>query len=505
MPSLDRQGVGDAVGGVDGARPARIPDLLRAVFALRYWLIALLIYAVVFRHLQNIDPAQPTHLRVAKHAWFSGLGAFGFVLLNLPARRRVRERLGMFAAWALSLGFLVMMSRHVIVSHANHERWLQVIHWLAVASLVAAASTLPLWLAGRTRACIAVCMGAIALLILARACVLLASTRPWIDVFTLAKEASAALWRGENPYAADYSNLYQGTGLDLGYSPGYNYFPAMLFANALSAKLFGDVRACYVLAEALAALLFVRAARAFGWSWSVAWMLSLAFCANSLSFQLVEKWNDSLALAAVLATFVLLAEERWFWSGVAFGLGCAAKQYVPLAALPLLLWVWRVDGFVAARRCVVGTAASFLVVCLPFLLNQPDWFLHRALFHFANTPFRGDSMSVLNGLRIWLDFPETSAVIRVSPFVGLIVGFGGALWIVARCGRPAAEGGRGHALQRLLTALLLVWAAFFHSIKQSHLNYHYFYFSLACLLLFGMVEPAAGRAPAGAAAPAAPV
>jgi hypothetical protein len=229
------------------------------------------------------------------------------------------------------------------------------------------------------------------------------------------------------------------------------------------------------------------------------------FCANSLSFQLIEKWNDSIALAAVLATFVLLAEKRWLASGIAFGLGCAAKQYVPLAALPLVVWVWRVDGFAAVRRCVLGTAASFLLVCLPFLLNQPDWFLHRALFHFANTPFRGDSMSVLNGLRIWLGFPETSAVIHVSPFVGLIVGFGGGLWIVARCGGPAAEGGRSYALQRLLTALLLVWAAFFHSIKQSHLNYHYFYFSLACLLLFGMVQPAAGRAQVSATGPATPV
>lgn len=491
MPSLDREGVGDAVVDVDAARSARFPGLVRALYELRWWLLALLIYAVVFRHLENIDPAQPTKLRFAKHAWFSGLGAFAIAALNLPARRMIAERSGMIAAWSLSLAFLFMMSRNVVVSHVDHARWMTVIHWLAVAALGVAASLLPLWLSGRTRICVALTAVAIGLLLVARACVPLASTNPWIDVFTLANEASAALWRGENPYAADYSNLYEGTGLDLGYSPGYNYFPAMLFTNALSYRIFGDVRFAYVVCEALAALLFARGARAFGWSLPVACMVSLLFCANSLSFQMIEKWNDPLALGLVLATFVLLAERRWFWSGIAFGLGCASKQYVPLAALPLALWVWRVDGFAALRSCMLGTAASFLAVCAPFLLHKPDWFLHRALFHFANTPFRGDSMSILNGLRILLHFGKDSILIRIAPFLGLLFGFGSALWIVGRCGRAAADGGgRGHALQRLLTALLFVWAAFFHSIKQSHLNYHYFYLCLACLLLFGMVQPA---------------
>ncbi|HKP57284.1 MAG TPA: hypothetical protein VJV78_11220 [Polyangiales bacterium] len=462
----------------------------RAAFALRWWVLALLIYCVVMRHLQNIDPAQPTKLRFAKHAWFSGIGAVSLAALAQFARRTISDRLAMLTAWLLSLGFLGLMVHHVVVSHVVRGKWMSVIHVLAIAALGCASLAYPLFSAGRLRACVAFLVAAIGALLLARGFVLLASPHPWIDVFTLAKEAAAAFWRGENPYAADYGNLYQGTGLDLGYSPGYNYFPAMLIVNSLSAGLLYDVRTAYVLAEGLCALFLMRNARALGWSQTTAWAIALVWCANSLSFQIVEKWNDSLPLAAMFATLAMLAERRFVWAGVAFGLGCATKQYVPLAALPLLVWLWKSEPFLQVKRFVLASGAAFLLVCAPFLLNQPDWFLHRALFHFANTPFRGDSMSIINGLKMWLGFPAESRVIAISPFVGLGLGMTCALLVVwqARRQPAAASGERAAEMHRLLSALLIVWAAFFHSIKQSHLNYHYFYFSLCSLLLFSMVQ-----------------
>jgi uncharacterized membrane protein len=245
----------------------------------------------------------------------------------------------------------------------------------------------------------------------------------------------------------------------------------------------------------------MRTARALGWSQTTAWAIALVWCANSLSFQIVEKWNDSLPLAALFATLAMLAERRFVWAGVAFGLGCATKQYVPLAALPVLVWVWKTEPVDQWKRFVLSSGAAFLAVCAPFLLNQPDWFLHRALFHFANTPFRGDSMSIINGLKMWLGFPAESSVIAISPFVGLGVGMTCGLSLVWQARRlpAAASGERAAELHRLLTALLIVWASFFHSIKQSHLNYHYFYFSLASLLLFSMVQRKASE-PAGRAA-----
>ena len=466
---------------------------VRTVVALRWWILAILVYLVVFRHLQNIDPAQPTKLRFAKHAWFSGIGAVSLAALSVARRREVSERLAIVTAWILSLVFLGLMVNHVVVSHVERAKWMTAIHVLSIAALLSSASAYPLWTAGRARMCTAAVVAAIGALILARGLVLLASPHPWIDVYTLAKEAAAAFWRGENPYAAPYSNMYAGTGLDLGYSPGYNYFPAMLIVNALSARLLFDVRAAYVVAEGLCALFVMRSARAFGWSQPVAWMIALLWCANSLSFQIVEKWNDSLPLLAIVATLAMLAERRFIWAGVAFGLGCATKQYVPLASIPILVWLWNTEAFANVKRFVLASGAAFGAVCAPYLLNEPDWFLHRALFHFANTPFRGDSMSILNGLRIWLGFADDSRVIGISPFVGIGLGMLAALLRVSRksprervAGIDGAD--RSAELHRLISALLMVWAGFFHSIKQSHLNYHYFYFSLCALLLFSMVH-----------------
>jgi hypothetical protein len=489
MPPPDRDNVGEAAVRGDTAGESRLVASARAAFALRWWLLALLVYVVVMRHLQNIDPAQPTKLRFAKHAWFSGIGAVSLAALALTSRRAISDRLAMLTAWLVSMGFLGLMLHHVVVSHVVRSKWMSVIHALAIVAALLAACAYPLFSAERRRACVAVLIAAIGTLVLARGFVLLASPHPWIDVYTLAKEAAAALWRGENPYAADYGNLYQGTGLDLGYSPGYNYFPAMLIVNSLSARLLFDVRTAYVLAEGLCALFLMRNARALGWSQTTAWTIALLWAANSLSFQIVEKWNDSLPLAAMFATLAMLAERRFVWAGVAFGLGCATKQYIPLAALPILVWAWKTEPLPNVKRFVFASGAAFLVVCAPFLLNQPDWFLHRALFHFANTPFRGDSMSILNGLKIWLGFPNESRVISISPFVGLGLGMAGALALVWQ-GRPQSATGADRAadMHRLITALLIVWAGFFHSIKQSHLNYHYFYFSLCSLLLFSMVQ-----------------
>jgi hypothetical protein len=104
-------------------------------------------------------------------------------------------------------------------------------------------------------------------------------------------------------------------------------------------------------------------------------------------------------------------------------------------------------------------------------------------------------MSIINGLKMWLGFPAESRVISVSPFVGLGLGMAGALALVwqGRQSLAAASGERAPEMHRLITALLIVWAGFFHSIKQSHLNYHYFYFSLCCLMLFSMTQRKVGE------------
>jgi hypothetical protein len=472
---------------------SKLTPLAAELFELRWWLLALVIYVLAMGHLEGIDPAKPEKMRIVKHSLVSGLGAFALASLGLTRRRYLPEATVIKGIWAATIMMLLLMSKSFVISHIAHPAalvWMRGLIYLAAVSVLVA---YPLSARGYRTAAIGALLTSVGLLLLARTGVLVVSPHPNIDVFTLAKEASRALWRGENPYAADYSNLYAGTKLDLGYSPGYNYFPTMLLTNALSDRMFGDVRAGYVFAEWLTAFFIARLVRGLGWSMLVAVSVTALWCANSLSFQVLEKWNDSIVLAATLGLLAMLAERRWLLAGVAFGLGAASKQYLPLAFLPIAVWLWNVAPPGGLKRFLWGVGLSAGVVCLPFLLNHGDWFLARTLLHFARTPFRDDSISLLNFARIILGFSVDSPLIRVSPYIGLTIGLGIALSIVARS-RPASPDRMTASLDenvhRLLVALLFVWAGFFHFIKQSFLNYYYFLFSLCVLLMITMVRRA---------------
>lgn len=480
------------------AHPSRWRSLAAELFALRAWLFGAVLYFVVMRHLQGIDPARPDRMWIALHSIVSGAGAFCIAALGLLRRREARERLVFGVLWFVTLSFLFLMNKKFVVSHIKRAEAIALMHVLVKVAGVLALAALPAYWFGFRRAAAVALAAAVAILVLDRAGVLIASPSPRIDVFTLAREAAAALWRGENPYAADYSNLYENTELDLGYSPGYNYLPVMLMSNALSAKLFGDVRVFYLGAEALCAFFMLRFARAFSWTWPLAFLFALLWSSNSLSYQIVEKWNDSIVLAGVLGMLAMLAERRWLLAGIAFGLAAASKQYAPLAIVPLGVWFWRLGNAAYTKRFAIGAALGGGLISLPFLINQPQWMFARAVFHFARTPFRGESLSLLNWCRIVVGLGKDSWVIRVSPFVGLAFGLGAACAIALRC---RAEDDHTTNVHRLITALLFVWASFFHSIKQSFLNYHYFFFSVGLLLLVSMLvvrprDPAAASHPA---------
>jgi hypothetical protein len=482
---------------VDQERTTGEPSRAREVLALRGWLVLALVYFLVMSYLQVVNPARPMRMAIPLSGLVSGAGAFGLAALGLMRRREVSARAVFCVLWFLSLALLVVSNWRFVISHVDHHEVVGRIRLLIRICALVLVAVLPLWWLGQSRLAIAALALVACLMLVDRALVLAASTDPRIDVFTLANEASAALWRGENPYAAEYSNLYEATKLDLGYSPGYNYFPAMLVSNALSDKLFGDVRAFYVFAEIACAFFIFRFARAFGWAQPEAWALTVLWCCNTLSFQVVEKWNDSLVLAAILAMFAMLAERRWLLAGAAFGIAAASKQYAPLAIVPLAIWFWRVGSAGSIRRFVSGTALGGGLVSLPFLFNQPTWLLHRTVLHFAGTPFRDESLSLLNWLRSVLGFGFDSWVIRVAPFFGLALGMGAACVITWRCRDPEpldpAPSQRANSvaetqLHRLIVALLFMWAGFFHFIKQSFLNYHYFSLGVSVLLLASLVQ-----------------
>jgi hypothetical protein len=467
----------------------QVGALAREIVALRGWLALAVAWWLVMSHLEIVNPAKPLRMSIPLHSFVSAAGAFGLPLLGLMRRRAVSARAVFTVLWFMCLALLVLANWSFVISHVDHHPIVAQIRGVVRIAALVLLAVIPLAWFGKTRLVIAALALVAGLMFFDRARVLAASTDPRIDVFTLANEAAAAFWRGENPYAAEYSNLYEDTKLDLGYSPGYNYFPAMLVANALSAKLFGDVRTLYVLAEIACAFFIFRFARAFAWELPEAWAITTLFCCNTLSFQVIEKWNDALVLAGVLGMFAMLAERRWVLAGIAFGFAAASKQYVPLAILPLALWLWRAAPPKSFGRVALGAALGGGLVSLPFLVNQPNWLLHRTVLHFAGTPFRDESLSLLNLLRSLLGFGVDSPVIRVAPFVGLAIGLGVSCSIAWRCVRSKDDlNAAGTQLHRLVVALLFLWAGFFQCIKQSFLNYHYFSLGVSVLLLVSLTQ-----------------
>jgi Glycosyltransferase family 87 len=475
---------------VESEETDAVTALVHDVIALRGWLVVAGVWFAVMAYLELVNPARPREMHTLLYGFVSGAGVFALAGLGFMPRREVSPRAVFWVLWCMALGFLMLVNWKIVISHVDHPEWVARMHLSIRLSVLALLAALPAWFFGRQRAAIALLGFVVFAMLLDRTFVLAASTSPRIDVFTLAGEASAALWRGENPYAADYSNLYASTSLDLGYSPGYNYWPAMLMANSLAGKLFGDVRAFFVLSEIAGAFFIYRFARAFDWDQCGAWMLTAMWCCNGFSFQIIEKWNDSLVLAAVLGMLAMLAERRWLLAGVAFGIAAASKQYAPLALPPLAIWFWRSGPTGSMKRFVGGAALGGGLVSLPFLFNQPAWLLHRTVLHFARTPFRDDSLSLLNVIRAALGLGVDSAFVRIAPFFGLAIGLAVACALVWRS-RPYEPSDLEQArvqLQRLVAALLLTWAGFFHFIKQSFLNYHYFSLAVSVLLLVSVAQ-----------------
>src|SRR5262249_13493164 len=163
-----------------------------------------------------------TRMWIAFDSFISGAAAFALPALGLTQRRRLPERLLLAVFWFCSLFFIWTVTKKVVISHVDQREFLTPMRYFIRLAAIATFASFPLWWYRWSRLALGALVVSALSLLAARWFALLVSPEPRVDVVTLAKEAAEALWRGENPYAADYSNLYEGTKLDLGYSPGYN-------------------------------------------------------------------------------------------------------------------------------------------------------------------------------------------------------------------------------------------------------------------------------------------
>jgi len=235
----------------------------------------------------------------------------------------------------------------------------------------------------------------------------------------------------------------------------YGYPPETVYANALSWWAFKDVRSVWLLCDLLGALCIYVVGRRMsgdgrGGRFCELTMLAFLFLPRSL-FVLEQSWTEPLCVATLGGLAVALTRRTHrLWRGILMGLFLSSKQYVVLAALPLL----------RLRRCrlaewVVAAVAGVLLV-IPFAVWNWGALFHDVLGFFLKSEIRPDALSVAGGLkRFGIELPWWA----VTPL--WLGGLGFFTWKMKR------------TLAGMLFSTASIWLFFFLLGKQAFMNYWY--------------------------------
>ena len=294
-----------------------------------------------------------------------------------------------------------------------------------------------------------------------------------VDIFP--RDATAALLRGDNPYAIDFENIY-GRGTPL-YAPevqlgdrldvGYPY-PPLSLAFAAAGEIFaGDHRYAAAVATGVSAVLvaLIRPGAA-----GLGAALLLAFA--PLSFRVVYNgWSEPYA-AVFIAASIHAAVRIPRLTPYAVGPLIAAKQYLG----PILILA--IGTLVAVRRAV-GLTRMFIIpitlaaaTILPFVVWDAGGFVRSVVEFHLLQPLRPEAVS-LPGLLARLDLATVPA------WVGFAVA-AVALVCILRYG-PRTPVGFG-------AGVAFVYLIFFLTSKQAFMNYYF-------LVLVALVAGIAAREP----------
>lgn len=295
--------------------------------------------------------------------------------------------------------------------------------------------------------------------------VLKAAPDPGVDVCVFQRDASAALLRGDNPYAITFPDPYQessafyGPGVSVNGRLRFGYpYPPLSLLLVLPAHLLGDFRYAQLVAMALAGLLLALCHKS-----TAAFVAAALLLFTPRGFFVLEAgWTEPFAVLFLAAcVFAALRAPRLF--PVALGLLLASKQYLVLGLLvvPVLPPRWR------SGRVLLAAAGVAVGVTLPLALWDLWAFMHSAVLLQFRQPFRDDALSYLVPLKQLLGHAPPA-------WLGFIAAAGGAT--LALCKAPRTVAG-------FAAALALVLLAFFAFNKQAFCNYFHLVIGALCCAL----------------------
>lgn len=225
------------------------------------------------------------------------------------------------------------------------------------------------------------------------------SPNPFIDVFTVHKEAIDALLKGGDPYRISFPNLYPPEMARVFYNPealignrvafGYPYPPASLLLVVPGQLLLNDYRYAEL-------ALLVGAAALIGWS-RRGLVAKLAACllltTPRVWFVIEQGWTEPVGIFLLALTVFLLIRQS-IPAGAAAGLMVVTKQYLGFAGLAVIrLAFYRPQRWLWTAVAGVGAAA---LITLPMALDHPNAFVRNVVWLQTLEPFRMDSLSFVS-------------------------------------------------------------------------------------------------------------
>jgi hypothetical protein len=373
---------------------------------------------------------------VSRHAVYNPVGIVILVLsvaglaaaVWCGAARGGPSRAGVLAALAGALVAQVIKPPYMNV---EDRTWaLRAGIYVAMAVTVLAAAVL----LRRSRAVAAAAVGATGVAY----ALVIAGSKPLIDVWPILQGAARGVVEGRNPYELTYSGVPPGQVDDC-----FNYLPGTFLVPLPGRLLAGDVRYAEgaVLLAGVAALVWYAARNRSATATALA---VLAGVLPGSLYDVQQAWNEAIVFGSLAAAAVLVAVKKPWWAAAALAVALCTKQHVVLL---LPLWaLWPAFGLRKAAAAAAGAAA----VTLPWLLADPDRFWHCVVDFFVDLPARDDSLSV------WQLVPGPLRTVLVLALVAVA-------YVVVLRGAPRTPGG-------LLLGCGLVLAAFALANKQSFLN-----------------------------------
>lgn len=306
---------------------------------------------------------------------------------------------------------------------------------------------------------------------------------PPIDVFVWSHEAAQALSHGQNPYTFQFTEM--GTEA-YGYKPLFPYLPGVLIALLPFEIVGADIRYASVLSDVVISALLICLICAWRRRSEAEDLLpALIYFTFPFSIRIIEvAWNDVILFSLLLLSTYLLLQKKTTGALVVLGGALAIKQYAFFGGAYLLFFAADLlKNEKKSQLLVVGLPVLMVTMILgPFLLWNPEAFIHSTLVVPSQFPLRADSYSIQGALLRMGLFSEHQTQAMEWLFCGLWI------FLLYRLHRGFQQVGDDHRAKLLLTlrSVALFYGTAFIFGHHSFLNHYYF--CIQWLFLVGVLE-----------------